>query len=446
MRRLLPSTLAGQLGTLLIIGIIAAHLFSLAILSSESTDLLRAADRSQAVDRIGSLVKILELTPKDLRGELVQSTSSRDHQFKVTLHVQPDSEMSEPETQLAQEMRMLLAPREGGVSINLLENEERRSFGWAYLYGEAPTELHISVQLSDGSWLSSISALQPSNRRLWRWLIPMAASGILVLIVVAIVVHRITRPLSELAHAAERIGRGEDVHRLRAKGPVEVRDTMTAFNIMQQRLTQFVRDRTQMLAAVSHDIRTPLTSLRLRVEMVDDGELRTAMVRTIDEMRQMIEATLNFARDDANDEEARSVDLVALLEAAADDLAANGHQISVPVSDRVPIRCHPLQLKRAVTNLLDNALRYGGGAEIGVNVVEDIIIITIDDNGPGIAESELTAVFDPFVRLDNSRSTETGGVGLGLATARSIVKSHGGDLTLLNRPIGGLRAQIRLPV
>ncbi|MCW0002002.1 ATP-binding protein [Pararhizobium sp. YC-54] len=447
MTRLLPSTLAGQLGTLLIAGILAAHLFSLAILSSESTDLLRASDRSQAVDRMSSLVKALDLVPKDRSSELVQSTSSRDHEFRITSQVTPNNNMNEAETQLAQELRMLLAPREADVSVNLLESRDSsRAFGVPRLFGrQVPAELHISIQLGDGSWLSSVSALQPSNRRLWRWLIPMAASGALVLIVVALVVHWITRPLSELADAAERIGRGEDVHHLSADGPVEVQATMTAFNSMRQRLTQFVRDRTQMLAAVGHDIRTPLTSLRLRVEMVDDDELRTAMVRTIDEMRQMIEATLSFARDDADVEEARSVDLVALLEATADDLAVTGQEIPVRGPDRLPVRCHPLRLKRAIANLLENALRYGGGAQIGVGLIEDTVVITIDDNGPGIVDSELAAVFEPFVRLDNSRSPETGGFGLGLATARSIVKSHGGDLTLLNRPGGGLRAQICLP-
>lgn len=446
MRHLLPLTLAGQLGTLLLCGIVAAHLFSLAILSNESTDLFRAADRSQAVDRIGSLVKVLELVPQNYSSELVQSSSSSDHQFTITSQVNPADKMNEAETQLAQELRKRLDPRQYIIRVNMLGREDSQIFSPAHLFKQAPTKLQISVQLGDGSWLSSISVLQPSNQRVWRWLIPMAASGVLVLIVVASVVHWITKPLGKLAHAAERIGRGEDVQRLTAEGPVEIRETMTAFNSMQQRLTQFVSDRTQMLAAVGHDMRTPLTSLRLRVEMVDDDELRLPMVRIIDEMRQMIEATLDFARDDAHAEEARSVDLVALLEAIADDFAANGPEIAVHGPDQLPVRCHPLRLKRAITNLLENAIRYGGGAQIGVSLVEDSVVITIDDNGPGIPESELTAVFEPFVRLDNSRSAEMGGVGLGLATARSIVKSHGGDLILLNRPGGGLRAQITLPV
>lgn len=445
MRHLLPSTLVGQLGTLLIASILAAHLFSLAILSSESTDMLRAADRSQAVDRIGSLVKALELVPPDIAGELVRSASSRDHQFAIGSHVKPQGEMNEAETRLARELRTLLAPRELGVDVDLLENEHPRAFSLTGLLENTPAQLHISVQLADGRWLSGVSTLQPSTRRLWRWLIPMAASGIFVLVVTAVVVHWITRPLSKLADAAERIGRGEDVQGMRGEGPVEVRETMAAFDSMQQRLTQFVRDRTQMLAAISHDLRTPLTSLRLRVEMVDDDELRAAMARTIDEMRQMIEATLGFARDDAHAEEVRSVDLVALLEATIDDLAATGHEIPVRGPEQLPVRCHPLRLKRAITNLLENAIRYGGGAEIGVDLHEDGTVITIDDTGPGIADSELAAVFEPFVRLDNSRSANTGGVGLGLATARSIVKSHGGDLTLHNRRSGGLRAKIYLP-
>ncbi|MGQ3215365.1 MAG: ATP-binding protein [Shinella sp.] len=432
------------MGTLLIAGILVAHLFSLAILSSESTDMLRAADRSQAVDRIASLVKALELVPADLTGELVRSAGSRDHQFAIGPHGKPQGEMSEAELRLARELRTLLAPRELSLDVDLVENEHPRAFGLAGLEN-TPGVLHISVQLADGRWLSGVSTLQPPTRRLWRWLIPMGASGIFVLIVTTVVVHWITRPLSKLSAAAERIGRGEEVQGMRGEGPFEVRETMAAFDSMQQRLTQFVRDRTQMLAAISHDLRTPLTSLRLRVEMVDDDALRAAMVRTIDEMRQMVEATLGFARDDADTEEVRSVDLVALLEAIVDDLASTGYEIPVRGPEQLPVRCHPLRLKRAITNLLENALHYGGGAEIAVDLREHGVVILIDDTGPGIADSELETVFEPFVRLDNSRSAETGGVGLGLATARSIVKSHGGHLTLHNRSGGGLRAQIYLP-
>jgi signal transduction histidine kinase len=227
-------------------------------------------------------------------------------------------------------------------------------------------------------------------------------------------------------------------------GPEDVRRTAEAFNRMQTRLRRFVEDRTHMLAAIGHDLRTPLTSLRLRAEFVTDEETREKLLSTVEEMQAMTEATLVFAREDATGEATRTVDLAALLESLCADLADLGWRVSFADAESMPYRCRPDALRRALRNLIENAVRYGEQARVALSPSEDGIEITVDDDGPGIPAQDLGRVFQPFVRLELSRNRATGGVGLGLAIARSIIRAHGGDILLANRPTG-LRATIRLP-
>ena len=215
---------------------------------------------------------------------------------------------------------------------------------------------------------------------------------------------------------------------------------------MQDRLHRFVRDRTRMLAAISHDFRTPITSLRLRAEMIEDQALRLAMARTLDEMRDMIQASLSFASESAAEEETRLVDLVALVEAVADDELSLGNNVQVTSPEKLAYHCRPTSLKRAIINLTNNAIRYGERARLTLTRGVNIVQIAVDDDGPGIPDDKLEEVFEPFARLESSRNKETGGVGLGLAIARSCARAHGGDVVLTNNPSGGLRAEIHLPL
>ena len=229
-------------------------------------------------------------------------------------------------------------------------------------------------------------------------------------------------------------------------GTVEMRRAVQAFNDMQARLRRFVNDRTRMLAAISHDLRTPLTSLRLRSEDVEDAEERERMLATIDDMIVMIEATLAFARDEASAEPRRRIDLTALVASVVDDMAAAGRAVTMAASPSVVCECEPGALKRTVSNLIDNAVKYGKAAHVAIETTPGTVAIIVEDEGPGIPDRELGQVFQPFYRVEESRSRETGGIGLGLAIAQSIAQAHGGEITLSNRPAGGLRATIALPV
>jgi signal transduction histidine kinase len=214
---------------------------------------------------------------------------------------------------------------------------------------------------------------------------------------------------------------------------------------MQIRLRTLIDNRTRLLAAISHDLRTPLTLLRLRAETVENHQERDKMLATIGEMDSMIGMTLQFARDEGTSEPRKQVDLTAIVRGVVDEMSGAGFPVQMGTAAPILYKCQPAALKRAVRNLLDNAVKYGKSGDAELHVAERSIEISIDDDGPGIPEVELGRVLEPFYRLEESRSRETGGVGLGLAIAQAIAQAHGGTVTLLNRPVGGLRAKIVLP-
>jgi signal transduction histidine kinase len=273
----------------------------------------------------------------------------------------------------------------------------------------------------------------------------MAAMAVVIIVVSAWAVRRVTSPLATLATAAERLGRDINAPPLAALGTIEMRQAARAFNEMQERLRRLIDNRTRLLAAISHDLRTPLTLLRLRAENAASEEDRDKMVATIAAMDAMIEASLNFARAEAAAEHRRLANLAALLASIVDDMADAGLVVTMAPADELIYQFQADALKRAVTNLIDNALKYGKAARVRIETTPKTIAIIVDDDGPGIPEAELTRVLQPFYRLDPSRNAETGGIGLGLAIALSIAEAHGGTLTLSNRPEGGLRATMTLP-
>jgi signal transduction histidine kinase len=256
----------------------------------------------------------------------------------------------------------------------------------------------------------------------------------------------ITAPLSDFARAAECLGMDVNARPLAEDGPEEVRAAARAFNQMQTRIRTFVEDRLRMLAAISHDLRGPITRLRLRTEqMALDADVQRKMLGDLDEMAEMVASSLAFARDEAADEASQPIDLAALLTTLSDDATDAGHPVNFSWEGRLVYRGRPLAMKRLFTNLIDNAVRYGSRAEVQLSAGPQRVEVAIDDDGPGIPRDQAENVFKPFFRLESSRNRRTGGVGLGLATARTIARAHGGDIVLENRPQGGLRAKVTLP-
>jgi signal transduction histidine kinase len=304
-----------------------------------------------------------------------------------------------------------------------------------------PPMTRVAVHLDDGSWLNFI-AEAPSEEPLLRprFFGPLGGGLLVVMALSVLAVRRATKPLALLAAAAQRLGRDVTAPPVPIAGPREVRAAAEAFNEMQTRLRRFIEDRTQMIAAISHDLRTPITRLKLRAEFVDDDEQRLKMLSDLDEMEEMIASTLAFARDDVAREARRPLDLVQLLSSLCDEFGA---RFQGPPS--LTIVAGVTGLKRAFANLLENARKYGDGADVTLLSDGTLVTVVIEDTGPGIPDIEMERVFAPFYRVENSRNRETGGTGLGLSVARSAIRAHGGDITLANRAEGGLRVSVVLP-
>lgn len=303
----------------------------------------------------------------------------------------------------------------------------------------------IAVQLPSGEWLVAQNPRRPEDFEWLRFIGLSFVGAMLLLIPLALLfARRLAAPIARFAQAAEGLGRDPNSPLLVEQGPAELRQAVRSFNTMQDRLRRFVADRTLMLAAISHDLRTPLQRMRFRIDALPD-DARIAMLADIEEMEAMVASTMTFARDDATPGGRESLDLGALVSSICDDASDSGGAAQCTVQDRVVVNGDPIRLKRALDNLISNALKYAGGVEVTVSRQGGVAMVEVADRGPGIPEDLLEEVFQPFRRLEPSRSRATGGMGLGLAIARTIARAHGGDVTLAARPGGGLTARLALP-
>jgi signal transduction histidine kinase len=307
-------------------------------------------------------------------------------------------------------------------------------------------DFKLGVRQADGRW----TVVQPKpSFRFDNWqqriLLILGLSMLAVAPLAWLFARRLAQPITAFANAAERLGRDPRATPLELSGSNEVIAAAKAFNMMQERLRRYVEDRTAMIGAIAHDLRTPLTRLRFRIEVVPE-DVRGKLAGDIDQMEAMISAALAFVRDTTRPAARTKLELASLLESVVDDSAETGGQATVERAEKIVIEGDPIALKRLLANLVDNALKYGHVARGRVFSEGETAVIEIDDDGPGIPPGELDRVFEPFFRGEPSRNRETGGIGLGLAVVRSLARAHGGDVILANRPEGGLRASVRLPL
>lgn len=305
---------------------------------------------------------------------------------------------------------------------------------------------YVSVRLDDGSWLNFIAAYV-QTLEFW----PVRRIALLLLLVVGSValsiwaIQRLTSPFRVFAAAATRLGTDVKADPIEEQGPSEVQTAIRAFNEMQARLKRFVEDRTQMLAAVSHDLRTPITRLRLRADCVKDRVQSRKFLEDLREMEDMIEGVLTFAKEDADTEPTISVDLMTMLQSICDELSDRGFDVAFEAGGRCPYQCRRVAMRRCFANLIENAVKYGARARVRLVAGEAEIAVTIEDQGPGIPAKHREDVFRPFYRLETSRGRDSGGSGLGLTVARTVARAHGGDVVLGATSGGGLSATVTLP-
>lgn len=477
MKRFWMRSLSGQLIGLMLLALLASQGVAFLFHRSDRLNLLRSVQRDEFLARVASVSRLVATTDASLHPEILRAPSTTQTRYWLS----PEGP-GEPDVwqRTARELLMRALPSRPAASGPERQSSEKSSFvtnprftdddlrvaeglTWEMIAPESwPggrlarvltldtwNGLGVVVQIREGLWLHTVYA-RPDliTQSPTHYYVSFGCTAVLLLLVAVLAARHVGRPLQRLTDQAERLGRGEDVEPLPDAGPEDIRRTTEAFNRMQARIRRFVEDRTRMLAAISHDLRTPITSLRLRVEFVEDPEMREKLIATLDEMQAMTEAALAFAREESAVEPTRTTDLDALIESLCVDLAEMGWDVKFEDGDRVPWRGRPDGLRRALRNVIENAVRYGERARVRLAVLDEWFEIVVEDDGPGIPEAEFERVFAPFVRLESSRNRATGGVGLGLAIARSIVRSHGGDILLTNRcgkEVEGLRATIRLP-
>ncbi|GLK82440.1 ATP-binding protein [Ancylobacter defluvii] len=473
MIRLWSRSLTARFVALLLLALAFSQGVSFLLSMDERGQALNKAAKTEFLSRSASVAQLLESTPPALRADILRASGTSYTRFWVTPGFPADAaawredarhRLAEPLPTVAN----LAAP--GGGKMTAVEAMpaveagaapasapdrpswvEMPAYAWPlsrpakFLLLDDANGMGLTVRLQDGSWLCSAFGKKIVNS-IWssQSLLSLGVTALVLSISAAFIARWMTRPMRRLAVAAEALGRGESVEPLPEKGPDDIRQAAVAFNLMQARLQRFVEDRTRMLAAIGHDLRTPITSLRLRAEFVADDETRDKMLSTIDELRAMTEATLAFSREQAAEEPTRNVDLTALVESMCDDLVELGQEVSFAEAPRIGYRCRADALRRAVRNLVENAVRYGERARVAVHSRPAAIEIVVEDDGPGIPADIMERVFAPFFRLESSRNRETGGIGLGLSIARNVVRHHGGDVTLTNTGTG-LRAVISLP-
>ena len=305
----------------------------------------------------------------------------------------------------------------------------------------------VIIELTDHTWvIFSVSSRSWGLGEWQRNLIIIALILLSTLIVALIATRHLATPLEHFADGARRFGVDFRAPPIPVVGPYEIRQAILAFNAMQAQLKHFVQDRTQMLAAISHDLRAPLTRMRLRGEFIEDADQQSKLFRDVDEMQAMVNAALEFFRDEARLEHATAFDLAELLHTVVDDFRDAGTEVSFEGAQRFVYVGRPIGIKRALTNLIDNAVKYGSGPGVRLKAFADCVEIRVVDRGPGIAPHYQEQVFAPFFRVEGSRNKNTGGVGLGLSAARATVLEHGGTLVLSNRRDGGLEARVSLPL
>ncbi len=458
MKRLWPRSLTGRLVIIMVLGMLAAQIMTGTIWFDMRYGKAMEVPTRLVASELAMRIRLLDTTSPDRHGSMMAAMSSP--RFTMLEIAGPD-ESARNETRhkavadlfnnvLAQQFGQRLETRILKADLQTQEGEDSDFFS---LFRESFPAGHfvVQVELPDQRWLQ-IDAhegqaglnLAPLTA-LYDYLMRIYVLRIIAIIVIALVVVRLVmQPLKKLANAAERLG--ENIHSppLDVTGPDEVKQAAQAFNVMQRKLIDGMAERTRFLAAVSHDLRSPITRMKLRAEMLKDDVARGKFRKDLDEMEAMVTSTLHFVQNVENDEQMRNVDIDTLLESLKLDAEEVGSLVNVQ-GKAAPIPAYARSLRRCLQNLIENAIRYGQEAHVEVSDTPDNLRIVIADRGPGIPPEMLEQVMEPFMRVEGSRNTQTGGFGLGLSIARTVAQAHRGTLSLRNREQGGLEAILDLP-
>ena len=434
-----PRNLTGQIALLLALALFAAQAINLALVLRERAEFRLAQATRPAAIRIADALDRAGERPLPADRGRVRRRSANPIPTRLERHPEVAEELRRQLGELG------VAARRIDTGIRPWQSEPSRRRARVRGMRDGDT-LMIAVEQADGSWVTTNAPWPRRDRRIvWALIGQTIIIYVLILLPILWITRRISRPLRGLASAARSFGPRSAPAALAVEGPGDVRDVIAAFNALTTRVTAMLDEKDRMLGAIGHDLRTPLAALRVRIESVEDDQDRARMADTIEEMSRTLDDILSLARLGRPSEAVTEVDLAALVDAVVEDFRDLGTDVAFEEADRLRMRLRPTLFRRAVRNLIENAVKYAGAAEVSIRALPDAVRVIVADRGPGIPADRMEAVFDPFTRLEGSRNRDTGGIGLGLALARAIVREAGGEITLANRHGGGLEAAIVLP-
>lgn len=434
--RLWPQRLVGQVTLVLMLAVALEFIGSSILFENSRLYPNRDNQVRRAAEQLVTAEMLLEAAPPQQRAEQAAEISTRAAELSWSPLPQLVDRNRTAENDLRARFQEAEPSLRGRV-LRLNADTDRA----------LPRDTHVktALRLRDGSWLTLKTKIRAAP---WAVLLSSVGSafilGLGVIAAAALVLRNLSRPLRALAEAADKVGQGAHV-RIAEHGARDLMLVAKAFNAMQDRITGLLRARTEALAAVGHDLRTPLARLRLRAGFVKDAEAREALEADVDEMTTMLDSLLAYLGGQEDPEPPRRTDLAAVAMTVIADAADADRPATYAGLDHLPVQARPLSLKRAISNIVENALHYGGDAALTLTREGDTAVVAVEDNGPGIPEAELAEVLQPFHRLDSARARNTAGLGLGLTIVQQILQREGGALVLKNRPQGGLRVELRLP-
>ncbi|WP_183955468.1 ATP-binding protein [Sphingobium fontiphilum] len=441
--RPLPRTLVGQVILLVALALFVAQAINFALLLQERNRLQLTGQTAPAVYRIVDALDARgEREDEPRRARFVEGAPTLEGEERPDIARRATTMFSDiglaiHSVRAVEHRRVLPLRRWEKIRMRATGTHENPRRGGSIM---------LAAEYEKGRWVIAEARLAGPPPRFGGWLIGQTLIlYIIVLLPLLWVGRRLARPLRQLTGAARQFARTGAADPVDEGGPGDVRDLTTAFNAMRARIIAMLDEKDRMLGAIGHDLRTPLASLRVRAESVEDEGERTRMSQTIDEMNRMLEDILSLARAGRSTEEPQKVDLASLADAVVEDFVELGSPVDMADSDRAVALVRPQQIRRALRNLIENAIVYGDRAHVTVAREGDMIRLTVADEGPGIAEDRMDEMLEPFTRMEGSRNRETGGAGLGLALVRAIMAEHHGQLRLANRPEGGLEASLVLP-
>jgi len=406
-----------------------------------------ASLNERVLDRASTVLTTLRAIPPESRPVVMKTLGGRFWQFTEIPPPKKPMAMSEDENKLAQRLIAVLPPRAQKAPIWVQLHEKPSAIAGNQLpqgTDHNAEAIRIVVPLDRQTFLSAVNVRLPED-----WPIEIVVATVTAILVAsaaaALMARRVVRPLSELTSAASVVARGGNAPPVKEKGPDDVRNAAIAFNRMTEKVTKTLDAQRHLLSAVGHDLRTPITAMRINLEFIEEDELRERLLSNLDELQDLTEQVLSSARGTGG-ETKRSVDLSALVESLVADLDDMGEPVTWQThNDPAPVSCRPNEIRRAVRNLVENAVAYGSRADVQITDNGAGYEIVVEDEGPGIPDDDRQRVFEPFVRLESSRNAATGGTGLGLTLVKAIAEGHGGGVVLENRATGGLRARMILP-